>query len=270
MVLSMRNTAAELFPDGMNMKYAVWGGYNLNRILLHLPLLQDPSMRQNFASVASMLSDDSESAGTDEQCLIRALPDHRNKYRKLMLRKEWEQDFIDIIEEEKPDLLFVDLLEERNDLISCLFGAKKRVLTKSDAFDGAGLPEDLRYDVMSRGGYECEELMEKALTGFMAKVREIQPGIKIVVIENYLAENVGDLSSCEKFEDIDDIRKTNILLKGYYNILRECCPEAAFIRTDDIEPLLTDEKYEYGAIPSHLNEIANEKIARRIECLLKK
>ena len=57
----------------------------------------------------------------------------------------------------------------------------------------------------------------------------------------------------------------NRALQTYYGILREACPEAVWVVPRD-EPalaglLFTDTGYEYGAVPSHLNEYANRKIA---------
>jgi hypothetical protein len=40
------------------------------------------------------------------------------------------------------------------------------------------------------------------------------------------------------------------------------------IEVADLPEYFTDKNYEYGAVPSHLNEIVNQKIAGRIGRLL--
>ena len=56
----------------------------------------------------------------------------------------------------------------------------------------------------------------------------------------------------------------NRIMKRYYDHIRENYPDVLMIETGDLPLYFTDEKYEYGAIPSHLNEIVNKQIAKRI------
>ena len=95
------------------------------------------------------------------------------------------------------------------------------------------------------------------------------PGIRIVLIENYLSETVGDLQSRTYFPELTEIRRVNNMLTAYYAFLETLCPDAVIVRPAVEEPLyFTDRNYEYGALPSHLNEPVNRKIAARLESLL--
>ncbi|MBQ6531952.1 MAG: glycosyltransferase, partial [Solobacterium sp.] len=77
LVKNYRNYLQEQFPQGNNQTYLCWGGYNLNRILLHLDMLQDPACRFNFSSLISLLSVPANMRVT-----------HKNRYRKMMIDRE--------------------------------------------------------------------------------------------------------------------------------------------------------------------------------------
>ena len=119
--------------------------------------------------------------------------------------------------------------------------------------------------LIPRGSEECEKLWKESAKAFLERLGTVAPGIRVVVLENYLTERVGDLETTEPFPELEEIRRTNAVLAGYYAYLRKICPDAVWISTAD-EPLyFTDKNYEYGAVPSHLNEIANRRIAKRIQ-----
>ena len=57
-------------------------------------------------------------------------------------------------------------------------------------------------------------------------------------------------------------------MEEYYHFFAERCGQAKMIETVNLPMYFTDRKYEYGAMPSHLNEIVNEEIAKEIERVL--
>ena len=61
------------------------------------------------------------------------------------------------------------------------------------------------------------------------------------------------------------IRETNGVLRRYYRFLHQLLPEARFFTVADDPLYFTDRNYEYGAVPSHVNELENQRIAERIE-----
>ena len=92
------------------------------------------------------------------------------------------------------------------------------------------------------------------------------------MIENYLMERFGTLEGTQEYEDAQCIRRMNKVLKAHYEMLRAAFPDALVIRPQE-EPqvrnlLFTDIKYEYGAIPPHVNELANRGIAALIEAAM--
>ena len=252
---SHRQFLEEAFPSGHNEPYLTWGGYNLNRILTHMNWLHDPSCRFNFSSIASLF-------GSSKEPLPAVR--HRNRYRQMMLERERTQCFWDVLQETQPRYLFMDLMEERFDLVS----AGGRYLTKSDAYDGR-LEGETEGPVIPRSSPACTELWEKSARAFVDEIRKRAPKLRPVIVESYLCETVGDLEHRTPFANLDGIRQTNAILASYYRYLEVLWPEAVVVRLADDPLFFTDSKYEYGAIPSHLNELINQQTAERIEQLLK-
>ena len=178
-----------------------------------------------------------------------------------MLEREAQLSFWDIAKELHPKYIFMDLLEERFDLVE----RDGRIRTRSDAYEGSPSEMAAGGRLIPRGSEECEKLWKESAKAFLERLGTVAPGIRVVVLENYLTERVGDLETTEPFPELEEIRRTNAVLAGYYAYLTKICPDAVWISTAD-EPLyFTDKNYEYGAVPSHLNEIANRRIAKRIQ-----
>ena len=243
----------EWFPNSHNESYMLFGGSNLNRILQHMDILQDPYCRFNFSSLISV-------CGKKDPTIQIA---HRNKYRAIMLQRESEQVFWDILEEVKPAYLFMDFIEERFDILE----KDGCYLTKSDAYDGADSSFREKRTIL-RNSPECDALWKDNFDLFTQRVRQISPTTHMILLENYLAEEVGDPEHREPYPEIREILALNEVLKGYYGHVRQNYPEIPVIETADSPLYFTDRKYEYGAIPSHLNEIVNQEIAKKVYRLL--
>ena len=239
----------EKFPGTFNFPYVTWGGYNLNRILGYMNVLHDPYGRFNFSSIISLMNPVRE-----VKCI------HKNKYREIMIRRDIESSFWDIAEGMKPEYIFIDFIEERFDVIEASGG----YITKSDAFDGADISLG-EHRIIKRGSRECEELWEKSFRGFMERIRENLPFCRVVAVKNLLSTKVGDKDSQRPFEDAEEIAYKNRILHGYYRFLEENFPEIRVVDCTEDSLYFTDKEYEYGAIPSHLNDIENRKIAGRVE-----
>ena len=251
LVRNYREYLEKTFPDGHNEPYLTWGGYNLNRILSHMNWLHDPSCRFNFSSIISICG--------DEGPALPALK-HKNSYRRIMLERERNRTFWQTLEEVQPKCLFLDLIEERFDLIL----EEGRYLTKSDAYDSC---DNINTEavIVYRKSPECTALWKDSAVEFVQRVLRIVPKVRLVISEMLLAETVGDLVHRDLFQNIEEIRQTNAILKEYYAFLESLWPEATVIHLSEDTLFFTDCKYEYGAIPSHLNELLNQKTAEKIE-----
>ncbi len=259
-VSNYRTFLGRMFPEGLNGTYITWGGYNLARVLSHMDWLHDPSCRFSFSSIISVIGD----AAPDSDSFR-----HKNKYREIMLERERLCTVWDTVEQIKPDYLFIDLLEERFDVTFY----RGRYYTMSDAWDGrvngvCSSDAELTGKV-ARNSSLGMGLWERAAEGFVQKLRRLSPETQIVIVENYLSTKHGDVRKQQEFDDAARIQKQNGLLKKYYDYLEGLCPEAVIIRPSGDSLYFTDDQYEYGAIPSHLNEVMNQRIAGMIQAVLK-
>lgn len=237
------------FPGTLNFPYVCLGGYNLNRILSYMDVLHNPYGRFNFSSVISLMNP------------IKGMPcTHKNRYREIMIHRDIESSFWDIIEEMNPKYVFIDFVEERFDIIQTAGG----YITKSDAFDEADISL-IEQRIIPRDSQECEKLWKKSFQGFMVRLQENVPTCKIVVIRNLLSTKVGDMTGQTFFEDIKKILQINQILEKCYQFLAENFPEVKMIDCTGDNLYFTDKAYEYGAVPSHLNDVINRKIAGKIE-----
>lgn len=241
---------AERFPGVPDYRYLTWGGYNLNRILCNMNLLHDPYCRFNFSSLISLMNP----VKSDISCR------HKNRYREMMLEREIHNQFWSILEEMKPDYIFMDFIEERFNLIALEDG----YLTESDALDGAECSIE-RGRRIRRESEECHKLWEVSCRQFIDKLQRNYPSVKIVLIKNYLSEKAGDIYGQREYENLKEIREINKILEDYYRYFENHCMGVKAVEASECKYYFTDHQYEYGAIPSHLNELANQEIARMIE-----
>lgn len=250
LVANQRAFLERAFPELPTGSYITWGGYNLNRIMQHLPLLNDPSCRFNFSSIVSVAI----GAG-DADAAVR----HPNRYREMMVTREVRQEIWDVVLHEQPQYVFMDLIDERFDLLQ----VGDRYLTESDAYEKAEVA--LEVDARVAFGSEAHlQLWRRAFAAFVGRLRDASPKTQLVVVENYLAERVGTLGRTQEFPQVEQVRATNDVLRRLYGIVREACPDAMVVPTYACADYFTDEAYEYGAVPSHLNEIVNQRIAEEV------
>ena len=247
---NFRSFLAGTFGKDAAEPYVIVGGYNLNRIGTHLPRLQDPYDRYNFTTLEALTGP----AGDAFPAFT-----HRNRYRQMMLERERTQVFWENLRKRRPSFLLLDLTEERHDLAL----AGQTVFTAGDAFLGREPSEgEAAFTVIPRR--DCEERFRTAARAFFDRVTRTVPGIRIAVVENHLCEKHGNLKGQTAFTDAEEIRRTNHILSGYYRYLEDILPEAIFIRPAGDALYFTDDAYEYGCVPEHINELENRKIAEEI------
>lgn len=226
------------------------GSFNLSRIVNKLDYIEDPYNRINFSSIISIAD---EGRGSFEIT-------HKNPYRELMLNREKDNSFWKILETGRPQYLFLDLLEERHDLIRI----GERYMTKSDAFDEAVVTGGSGFAIVSRDSGVCRELWERSFDRFAEKLSRYIPPDRVIVVENYLTETYSDGESVAVYEDMEAIKKTNGILGEYYRHIRDRYPQMPVVEAYRADLYCTDMKYEYGCFPWHLNEWANIGIADMI------
>lgn len=239
-----------LFPNRTDEKYAVLGGYNLNRITWYMNMLHIPSLRFNFSGIISITHPISP---VDKVV-------HQNRYREIMINRDIQSDFWNVLSKEQPSYLVLDFIEDRNDVIKF----KDGYLTKSEAYTGCeySMEGGEQIDADSEQ-YKC--LWEQSCIMFIKRLRECYPQLQVVLVKNYLSEYVGDIYHQDSYSEIDWIRKVNARLKHYYDFFEANCDFAKSVEASRCEYYFTDREYEYGAEPAHLNDLVNRKIAAKIE-----
>lgn len=238
------------FSEYQDRIYLNIGGYNLNKILGNMDILHDPSGRINFSSLI---------------CLMHPIKGeiilhHKNRYRQFMLEREADNRFWQLMGAKKPDFIVLDFLEERFDVSAYQGG----YLTKSDAFDECETTAETE-KVIRRDSEECTKLWRESAASFIQRMEAEYPNTDIVLVKNYLAEKKGDVVSQEYFADLNEIRKINKMLEQYYSFFQKECRKVKIVEASECHYYFTDRQYEYGAIPSHLNELVNRNIAKMIE-----
>lgn len=258
---------AKILPDSLNadslkereIKYLTWGGFNLNRILWYAKYLHDPYGRFNFNSLIALMNPVGENRKVS----------HKVRYREMMIEREVGNAFWDILKEVCPDYVIMDFIEERFGIVKCGNG----YLTKSDAFDGSEIEgvevtEETGGQMISAFDERRIRLWEESALRFIRRLEQEYPGIGIVLVKNYLTEKVGDIQKQEFFENMEEIRRMNGILAHYYDYFQEHCKNVKVVEASECNDYFTDRQYEYGAVPSHLNEIVNKNIAKNIEKIM--
>ena len=247
-VKHMRDYLAEEFPQTGGITYFTLGGYNLAKALTGMPVLHDPSRRYGFSSLIALTDGDGP----------REPFSHPNRYRELMLEKERKRSFWTDLEAEKPDYIILDLMEERHPIAvecGCL-------MTKSDAYDGAGRSPE---SVIPRDTEESEARWKEAFDRFAEKAARLSPDTRLIVSEDYLAETHGRTANePQPYENREELARTNRMLKRMYEYIRKTNKAAAIVPAWQEVPYMTDDGFEYGARPEHLNHFVNEAIAGKI------
>ena len=254
-VENFRRYLSAAFPEKRQLRYLTWGGYNLNRVLSHLEQLHDPDGRFNFSSLISLAGERA------------SLPpaQHRNRYRQMMLRREQEQSFWTVLEREQPELLVMNLLEERFSILRL----GEAFLTESDALEGSDwMEQPPAWETIPFGSEAWTVLWQDSCRAFFRRLRERAPKLRVIMVEDLLCESVGTPEDRRPFPQGEQIRRTNEILRGCYRFAEAQWPGIRIVSPAADALYFTDERYEYGAVPSHVNEIENQQIAARIEALL--
>lgn len=226
------------------------GGFNISRILNKLPFIENPFGRINFASMISICDDRK----------LNISIHHKNAYRNEMLRLEKDRLFFQRLRSNEPDYFFFDLLEERHDIIEL----KDGYMTKSDAYDQCEIDNTSIVRTIERDSEECRILWEKSCDKFMATLFAIVNPANVYMLETYLCTEHGNGKTISQFDDLDQINKTNRILSEYYSYIRKKYPEIKVVEAYKADNFVSDDEYEFGCYPWHLNEWANIEIAKML------
>lgn len=245
-----------MFPEtAYGKEYITLGGYNLNRITWSMNCLHNPYCRFNFSSLISIMNPTSLTGGVK----------HKNRYRETMLQRDIQSEFWNILREVQPQFIIMDFLEERFSMIQTEDG----YITQSDAWDESENHLTPKKTLM-RNSKECTELWERCCEEFINQMEKEFPQVTMILVKNYLSTTYGNIHSTQKYEDQEEIESSNRALKHYYEYFEKTSKKIQTVETCEEKYYFTDEKYTYGVIPPHLNDIVNRNIAKKIEEIMEK
>lgn len=238
------------FDEFIYKQYILIGSFNMVRVTEKVKCIGDPFNRFNFMSIISIMSENK--MGLEIK--------HFNRYRKFMLQREMDRKVRSSIEKIKADYIFIDFIEERHDIIDI----NGQYYTYSDAFQETEvkLPN---YNIISRFSDECQELWEISCIKYIEFLRKNFRAENVILMKNFLTENYGNLNVKENYSNLLQIKKINKLLNDYYDFFINHFEGIKILETKNSELFFTDEKFEYGKYPWHVNELYNLEISKRIE-----
>lgn len=222
--------------DKQIKKTCVWGSYNLSKIVRETIIWAEPWLRFQYITVEETVSDLPCELDKREQ-----EDKSKNLYREFMRKRVREKSVWKVIEKERPDYFILDLVEERNQIQTLLSHMDRKEM------------QDIEIECWKK---TCKEFVKKLKKYFSEE--------HVVLVENYLSENYLLDGAIYKFENFQEIRKANDILKEYYSYFKSICPRIYTIDGSDNEKYYTDAKYEYGCYPWHLNDEINYIIANQI------
>lgn len=238
------------FPEAIDCEYMVLGGYNLNRVAWCMGFLHDPNNRFNFSSLVSLM----------HPVNIEEKYQHKNVYREIMVNRDVSSSFWRHMKLIYPQFILIDFIEERFDILKGMNG----YITKSDAWDDIDHEQE-RLQIIYRNSDECNQLWRDSCKQFIDRIHKEFPQTQIILVKNYLSLEYGNVNERYKYANECELIEMNERLKAYYEYFEENCTNVKIIETQIMDYYFTDEKYVYGAVPSHLNDIVNREIARKIE-----
>lgn len=226
--------------NSFSIKVMALGGYNLGRVVNYISCEDISKIRYSFSSIVSIMSDKSRNFSVVNS----------NQYRQSMIDKDINGVFVNQLEKDSPNLIIIDFIEERFNIIryeDCCY-------TYSDAFEESS--KDIsEYDIIDRFSAECDALWKSACNGLIRLINALDEKCTVILLESYLSDYIGNIYKRDKFDD-EYIVSVNSLLKSYYDYFESNCNRIKVIRESEIPDKYkyTEETFEHGARPEHLNK----------------
>lgn len=247
-----QNYLCDEFEDYTERNLYHVGSYNMMQIIRYMPLLQDVSKSYLFSSIISIM----------HPWMLNVDINHLNPFRKKMIKRDINSMFLEKIN--NIDYIVMDFLEERHSVL----GNSKGYLTVSDAFLGASgkINEGELILAFSKDWWK---IWKSSWDDFVSLIHHSTKFIKLILVENYLTEEYGDINKKKPYPDLQEIKKINNNLKHCYEYAKASSNDIKLVNSFEKKYYFTDKAYEYGAYPWHLNDLVNRAIAEEIwKCII--
>lgn len=226
-------------------------------------VFEDPALRPSlghYTARSSVISAVAPPLPIDEGRVVLD-----SAFQRRCVLADLHKTFFDSLAADPPDLLVVDLIDERFDLLE---GAGT-VITVSSALQAAGLGENLHPGLrplrrMSERG--CE-LFDEAARTFAARAAEIVPPERVVLHRALWAERYTDGERTHPFPQprLELCRLQNVMLDRGYDALADAFGDG--VRTLRLDPAehLADADHRWELEPFHYEASYNHEAARRLQ-----
>ncbi len=238
---------------------AVFGSYNLMIIAKMIMNIGMPDFLENhycFSGLVSAMSD-------ADELFYELNLEHKSDFRCKHLVQDFCKTFAhkNRCEFKGIDFFVVDFLEERFD-IGEISG---HYFTISDAFMDIAEQIGIEYRLIDKFSEEANVLWKESCDKFIRLLKRYIGAEKVIIVRSLLAEGYGnDMEMKQNYDNIGEIRKTNLLLNEYYNYFIEKMPDAMVIEVEDLFCYYTDENFKHGCFPWHLSDRAYWLLRSRV------
>lgn len=231
----------------LDKKVTVWGSYNLKRTVKNLIPGMDIKDTYSFQSIVSAMS--------DKVNIERNI--HANEYREKMISKDMGKTFVsDEYAFDDVDIFFIDLLEER----FMPANIEGKYVTNSDIF-GQVVKKNMKSMIRDDRYWG---IWKEACDRFVEVLRSRMAPDKVVLVKYYLSDEYGHGKIRYSYENVEYIREINKWLEKAYEYFQNKCVGCRVIEPSRDMYYYTDEEFEYGCLPHHLNYMIYERTANDI------
>lgn len=166
-------------------------------------------------------------------------------FQKRMVMNDVQKGFNDTILDS--EILIIDFVDERFDLVR--YGDS--YLLRSVEFLNSGLEASYRFEKIPRFQEPTHKLWESSLEIFVSRLVSIIPVDRIVLHEAYWADSfLNQDGVIERFDNPEQIKKNNAMLKRYYERFKSFCPGLKIVSSKPIG----DVRHTWGKSPVHYTD----------------
>lgn len=230
------------------------GSYNLQRVFSRVYFCRDiEELKFQHSSIISIMA-------SPVKPVISEIKTFRDKMIWADCQKKLVVDICNI----KIKYVLIDFMEERNDVWDLGEG---RYITDSEALKERGVSLE-KARLIKRDTQECRELWENKCREFINLLKQNFLPENIFMVKLFLAEGFGEYGEEQQYQSIEEIRKLNKILEGYYTFFEQNYRGIHIIQLDR-KYHYTETNVKYGCVPWHLNIYAQFDIQHKINEILK-
>lgn len=169
-----------------------------------------------------------------------------SEFQKRTVIEDFQKTFFANFNSKHPDVLIIDLIDERFDLVK--YG--KSYITRSLYFVNSKVEELYPFEYVKRFQEHTHSLWEDACKKFINQLTLHLPEEKIVLHEAYWATEYFDNGEPKSLPKNEYIKLNNSILKRYYSFMKSLLPGMKVVSKEPI----ADSKHIWGLAPFHYTD----------------